>query len=129
MATDARLGGEGEAEVAPAPGAGAGGLSDQERGERMAALGSLLDMMRPAVQADGGDLVLLHADVVSGVVEVQLQGSCSSCAISSTTLQAGVERILRDRLSWVTEVRGGLDESIAFDDSLSLGRGGYIPRL
>ena len=66
--------------------------------------------MRPAVQADGGDLELVSFDVDSGLVEVQLQGACSSCAISSATLQGGVDRILRGRLDWVTEVVGGVDE-------------------
>ncbi len=84
--------------------------------------------MRPAVQADGGDLVLVRADVDAGVVEVQLQGACSSCAISSTTLQGGVERILKDRLSWVTEVIGGVDDSIDVESSVALGTGGYVPR-
>lgn len=84
--------------------------------------------MRPAVQADGGDLVLIRADVEAGVVEVQLQGACSSCAISSTTLQGGVTRILTDRLDWVREVIGGVDDSIDQEDSMSLGAGGYVPR-
>ena len=103
-------------------------LSDDERSSRLKALNSLIDLMRPAVQADGGDLVLVRADVVTGVVEVQLQGACSSCAISSDTLQGGVTRILTDRLSWVTEVLGGVDDSIDPEDSMSLGVGGYVPR-
>ena len=41
----------------------------------------------------------------------------------------GVERILRDRLPWVTEVIGGLDESLSFDESAALGAGGYVPGL
>ena len=103
------------------------GLTDEERAERLAALGSIIELMRPAVQADGGDLALLSADVETGVVEVQLQGACSSCAVSSSTLQGGVERILRDRLDWVTEVVGGVDESADPFWSESLGRGGYVP--
>ena len=103
-------------------------LSDQERASRLKALNALLDLMRPAVQADGGDLVLVRADLESGVVEVQLQGACSSCAISSDTLQGGVTRILTDRLAWVTEVVGGVDEMIDPEDSMSLGAGGYVPR-
>ena len=83
--------------------------------------------MRPSVQADGGDLMLLGADVETGEVEVQLQGACSSCAVSSATLQGGVERILRDRLDWVTEVIGGLDDSMDPFESASLGQGGYVP--
>jgi Fe-S cluster biogenesis protein NfuA len=103
-------------------------LSQEERSEREVALRELLDLMRPSVQADGGDLVLIEADVEAGVVEVQLQGACSSCAISSATLQGGVERILKGRLDWVTEVRGGIDESADPFESAALGQGGYVPR-
>ena len=102
-------------------------ITDDERAQRLANLNEPIDLIRPAVQSDGGDLVLLSADVESGVVEVQLQGSCSSCAISSTTLQAGVERILTERLDWVTEVIGGVDEDIDWETSASMGRGGYTP--
>jgi Fe-S cluster biogenesis protein NfuA len=104
-------------------------LSDAERGERLSKLHSIIDLMRPAVQADGGDLVLIRADVESGVVEVQLQGACSSCAVSSATLSGGVERILRDRLPWLTEVIGGLDDALSEDESASLGSGGYVPNF
>jgi len=102
-------------------------LTDEERGARLAALNSIIELMRPAVQADGGDLALISADVVSGVVEVQLQGACSSCAVSASTLQGGVDRILRDRLDWVTEVLGGVDDSVDPFVSESMGRGGYVP--
>jgi Fe-S cluster biogenesis protein NfuA len=113
-------------EMAAAPDAAAE-PTDDERAERLAQLNSIIELMRPAVQADGGDLALLSADVVSGVVEVQLQGSCSSCAISASTLQGGVERILHDRLPWVTEVIGGVDESADPFESEAMGRGGYVP--
>ncbi len=114
----------------PAEGAvtGAPGLSEEERAERLAALQGLIELMRPAVQADGGDLMLLGADVEEGIVEVQLQGACSSCAVSSATLQGGVERILRDRLDWVTEVVGGVDDSLDPFESAAAGRGGYVPQ-
>ncbi len=105
-----------------------GPLSAELRAERLAELQSLIDLMRPSVQADGGDLVLVHADVESGVIEVQLQGACSSCAVSASTLQGGVERIISDRLPWVTEVVGGLDESMDPFESEALGQGGYVPR-
>ncbi len=103
-------------------------LTDQERGSRLSALNALIDLMRPSVQADGGDLVLVRCDVETGVVEVQLGGACSSCAISTDTLQGGVTRILTDRLPWVTEVIGGLDDSLDPEDSSLLGTGGYVPR-
>lgn len=91
-------------------------------------MNALMDLMRPSVQADGGDLVLVRVDVETGVVEVQLQGACSSCAISSSTLEGGVTRILTDRLDWVTQVIGGVDEEMDPEDSMSLGSGGYVPR-
>ena len=103
-------------------------LSDDARTERMKALQSVIELIRPVVQQDGGDLMLASADVETGVVEVRLQGSCSSCAVSSTTLQAGVNRILKDRLPWVTEVNGGVEEMDA-DESRAMGRGGYVPKF
>jgi Fe-S cluster biogenesis protein NfuA len=103
-------------------------ITDEERSGRLRDLLQLIDMMRPAVQSDGGDLALVNADVETGVVDVQLQGSCSSCAISATTLQAGVARMLKDRLPWVTEVRGGVDESIDAEESAAMGRGAYVPK-
>jgi Fe-S cluster biogenesis protein NfuA len=102
-------------------------LSEEDRAERLTQLNGIIELMRPAVQADGGDLALVSADVASGVIEVQLQGACSSCAVSSSTLQGGVERILHDRLPWVTEVLGGVDESVDPFESESMGRGGYVP--
>ena len=110
------------------PGAPVATLSDEDRAARLDALTALIDLIRPAVQADGGDLALIDADVETGDVEVQLQGSCSSCAVSSTTLQAGVSRILRDRLDWVTEVKGSVDESMDFEESAAMGQGGYVPK-
>jgi Fe-S cluster biogenesis protein NfuA len=106
----------------------AAGISAEEREARLMALIALVELMRPAVQEDGGDLVLGEVDVETGVVEVQLQGACGSCAVSGVTLQDGVERLLRQRLSWVTEVRGSVDESMDFFESAAMGRGGYVPR-
>jgi Fe-S cluster biogenesis protein NfuA len=102
-------------------------LTDEVREERMKALRSVVELIRPVVQQDGGDLALHAADVETGIVEVRLQGSCSSCAVSSTTLQAGVNRILKDRLPWVTEVIGGVEE-MDYETSKSMGMGGYVPK-
>lgn len=104
-------------------------LTQEQKQDRRRELESLIEMMRPAVQSDGGDLLLVSADVETGVVEVMLQGSCSSCAISATTLKAGVERILKGRLEWVNEVRGDVDESLELEESMALGRGGYVPKF
>ncbi len=101
--------------------------NEQEIQVRLDALNKVMDMMRPAVQADGGDHELVGVDVGTGVVTVRLAGACSSCAISSSTLQDGVRRILMERLDWVTDVVGELDDSLSFDESAMLGRGGYVP--
>lgn len=107
---------------------GAAALSPEELDSRRAGLEQLMELMRPAVQGDGGDLALVDVDYERGIVEVELQGACGSCAISSTTLRGGVERLLTERLAWVTEVRGGVDESIDPFESAALGRGAYVPR-
>ena len=103
-------------------------IDEQERDRRREALDDLLELMRPAVQADGGDLAVVEVDYDAGVVEVQLQGACGSCAISAVTLQGGVERLLKERMPWITEVKGGVDESVDPFESAAMGRGGYIPR-
>ena len=95
--------------------------------ERRAQLEALIAKLRPAVQADGGDLYLASVDTDSGKVVVGLSGACSSCAISTTTVKLGVERILKAKLPWVTSVEGDLDTSIDFEESVSLGTGGYVP--
>jgi Fe-S cluster biogenesis protein NfuA len=102
-------------------------LTDDAKAERMKALLSVIELIRPIVQQDGGDLALTSVDTETGVVDVRLQGSCSTCAVSSTTLQAGVSRILRDRLPWVTEVNGGVEE-MDFETSRAMGTGGYVPK-
>ena len=63
-----------------------------------------IEAIRPALQADGGDIVLRDVDETTGVVTVELVGACGTCAVSTQTLKQGVERIMRDRVDGVTEV-------------------------
>ena len=63
-----------------------------------------IEAIRPALQADGGDIVLRDVDESTGVVTVELVGACGTCAVSTQTLKQGVERIMRDRVDGVTEV-------------------------
>ncbi len=63
-----------------------------------------IEAIRPALQADGGDIVLRSVDELTGIVTVTLTGACVSCPASTQTLKAGVERIMRDRVDGVTEV-------------------------
>lgn len=65
-------------------------------------LESTLEYIRPALQADGGDLVLLGVD--DGVVNLQMVGACGGCPMSMMTLKAGIERILQDRVPGVVGV-------------------------
>lgn len=73
-------------------------MSDQEAGVLEA-----IDAIRPALQADGGDIELLGIDT-DGVVRVNLVGACGTCPVSTMTLKAGVERIIKDRVPGITEV-------------------------
>ena len=65
---------------------------------------STIDVIRPALQADGGDIVLKSVDEDTGKVTVELVGACGTCPASTVTMRAGIERILRDRVEGVTEV-------------------------
>jgi Fe-S cluster biogenesis protein NfuA len=64
----------------------------------------VITVIRPAIQADNGDVILHDVDEETGIVTVELIGACVSCAASSITLKAGLERIMKDRVPGVTEV-------------------------
>jgi Fe-S cluster biogenesis protein NfuA len=63
-----------------------------------------LEYMRPALQADGGDIELVSCDEETGVVQVALVAACDGCPISEVTMTEGVARIIKDRVPGVTEV-------------------------
>lgn len=52
-----------------------------------------LEKVRPALQADGGDVELVEV-TDDGIVKVRLQGACQGCPMSQMTLKGGIERIL-----------------------------------
>ncbi len=62
----------------------------------------VIELIRPAIQLDGGDIRLERVE--GGTVTVQLLGVCESCPISPVTLKQGVERILRERIPGITQV-------------------------
>jgi len=64
----------------------------------------VIKAIRPAIQADNGDIELRDVDEVNGIVSVELIGACVSCPASTVTLKAGIERIMKDRVEGVTEV-------------------------
>ena len=63
----------------------------------------VLDKIRPALQADGGDIELVEV-TDDGVVRVKLQGACAGCPMSTLTLKNGIERILKQEIPEVKEV-------------------------
>jgi Fe-S cluster biogenesis protein NfuA len=62
-----------------------------------------LNLVRPALQADGGDVELVDV-TEDGVVSVRLKGACGSCPMSTMTLKMGIERTLKQRIPEVKEV-------------------------
>jgi Fe-S cluster biogenesis protein NfuA len=68
----------------------------------LSSLNETLEYIRPALQADGGDLILLGVE--DGTVNLQLVGACGGCPMSTMTLTAGIERILKDRVPGVEAV-------------------------
>lgn len=78
----------------PAPGYNTGELR-----ERVA---RVIDLIRPAVQADGGDIEFVGL-TPENVARIRLHGACVGCPSSAVTLQMGIERNLR---AHVPEVRG-----------------------
>ena len=63
---------------------------------------SVLAKVRPALQADGGDVELVGVN--DGVVSVRLKGACGGCPMAAMTLKQGIERILKEQIPEVKEV-------------------------
>ena len=63
----------------------------------------VLDLIRPMLQADGGDVDLVDVSD-DGIVSVKLTGACGSCPMSTMTLKMGIERNLMEQIPEVKEV-------------------------
>ena len=63
----------------------------------------VLNLVRPAIQADGGDveLVKIRED---NVIEVNMTGACGTCPMAIYTLKAGIERVLKEQIPEIKEV-------------------------
>ncbi len=61
-----------------------------------------LKQIRPALQADGGDVELV--DVNDGIVKLRLRGACAGCPMATMTLQHGIEQVLKEQVPEVKEV-------------------------
>jgi Fe-S cluster biogenesis protein NfuA len=64
---------------------------------------SVINLIRPAVQADGGDIELVDVTTL-GVVQIRFHGACHGCPSSTMTLHMGIERNLREKVPEVTQV-------------------------
>ena len=64
----------------------------------------VLNKIRPALQADGGDVELVEVDEQDGIVKVRLKGACGCCPMSTVTLKQGIERALKKEVPSVKEV-------------------------
>ena len=63
----------------------------------------VLNLIRPAVQADGGDVELMNV-TPEGVVQVRFHGACVGCPSANMTLQDGIARMLREKVPEITSV-------------------------
>ena len=62
-----------------------------------------LSKVRPALQADGGDVQLVDVDD-QGMVKVKLMGACGGCPMSQMTLKMGIEKVLKQNVPEVKSV-------------------------
>lgn len=63
----------------------------------------VINLIRPAVQADGGDIELVNV-MDDGVVQIRFHGACHGCPSANMTLQMGIERNVKERVPEVTRV-------------------------
>jgi Fe-S cluster biogenesis protein NfuA len=62
-----------------------------------------IDLIRPSLQADGGDVELVDVSV-DGIVKVKLTGACHGCPMSQMTLKMGIEKIIKTQVPDIKEV-------------------------
>jgi Fe-S cluster biogenesis protein NfuA len=62
-----------------------------------------INLIRPAIQADGGDVELVDV-LAGGIVHIRFHGACQGCPSAGMTLHQGIERILRERVPEISQV-------------------------
>ena len=62
-----------------------------------------LDKVRPALQADGGDVELVEV-TADNIVKVKLKGACGGCPMAQMTLKSGIEKFLKKEIPEVKSV-------------------------
>lgn len=91
-------------------------VEDRISEEFRAKVEEVIRVIRPAVQADDGDIFLRDVDATTGVVSVELVGACVTCPASTQTLKQGLERILKDRVEGVSAVEHVGEELLGFEE-------------
>lgn len=103
----------GASPVAPDAGAGAGADDaatppDEYEGEDRETVEKIIGLIetrvRPAVAADGGDIVFRHYEPRTGVVYLSMRGACAGCPSSELTLRSGIENLFKHYVPAVTKV-------------------------
>jgi Fe-S cluster biogenesis protein NfuA len=82
--------------AAPSSSVPAASLADRVR--------AVIDQIRPAVQADGGDVEFVNVDEASQTARVRFRGSCIGCPSLPLTLQTGIERAVRKQVPEIVKV-------------------------
>ena len=62
-----------------------------------------IDLIRPSLQADGGDVELVDVSE-DGIVKVRLTGACRGCPMSQMTLKMGIEKMIKKQIPDIKEV-------------------------
>lgn len=80
-------------------------LSPEEKAKKkdiMARIEHTLNKIRPYIQAEGGDVILL--DYEAGIATVEMVGACAGCMMASTDISEGVEALVVDEIPEVMKV-------------------------
>lgn len=78
-------------------------MSEEAQGTLRERVEAVLEIVRPNLQADGGDVELV--DVTDdGIVKVRLQGACHGCPMAAMTLQMGIERVVKSQVPEIKSV-------------------------
>lgn len=67
----------------------------------------VLDMLRPFLQGDGGDIEFVKYE--DNIVYIKLSGACSDCQMIDFTLKDGIEAALKEEIPEIKEVRNVID--------------------
>jgi Fe-S cluster biogenesis protein NfuA len=78
--------------------------ANQSQGSLYKEVAEVIELIRPSIQADGGDIELVAVDE-DGIVSVRFLGACIGCPSLDMTLQGGVEVMIKSRVDGVTAVR------------------------